>query len=403
MRAGWDEAPLERIAAFRSGLWVGKKGPFSTAKVIRNTNIKPNGKLSLDDVAEIEVEKKQLQSRLLEFGDIILERSGGGPKQPVGRAVCFELNESGYSFSNFTSVIRVIDKKRVSYRFLHLVLNWWYNSGVTEKIQSNSTGIRNLDFTAYKALHVPIPPLERQLRLVALLDEAFEGLDRARAHAEANLQNTRELFESALHRALSDSNGEWEVKPLGELGLIQTGSTPKTSEPGNFGDHVPFIKPGDFRSDGTLDYYNFGLSEKGAKVSRLVAPGSALMVCIGATIGKTGFTDRAIATNQQINAITPTDGVLGEYLYYQMLTPEFQAAVIHKSGQATLPIINKSKWSQLSIRVPLPRERQAAIVESMNRLRQQQVELISTYQGKLAYLSNLRRSLMEKAVSGELE
>ena len=46
------------------------------------------------------------------------------------------------------------------------------------------------------SLPIPLPPLEEQQRIVAVLDEAFEGLARARAHAEANLQNARELFDS---------------------------------------------------------------------------------------------------------------------------------------------------------------------------------------------------------------
>jgi type I restriction enzyme S subunit len=95
-------------------LWTGKKGPFVTAKVVRNTNIRANGVLSLDDVAEIEVEAKQFKSRQLNFGDIILEKSGGGPKQPVGRAVCFEMHDEDFSFSNFTAAITVADAKTLS-------------------------------------------------------------------------------------------------------------------------------------------------------------------------------------------------------------------------------------------------------------------------------------------------
>ncbi len=151
--------------------------------------------------------------------------------------------------------------------------------------------------------------VEEQQRIVAVLDEAFEGLARARAHAEANLQNARELFSSALHVAFVDDSISWNDAVLADLGSVVTGSTPKTSDKGNLGDNLPFVKPGDFLPDGSLVYDNHGLSEKGASVSRVFPAGSALMVCIGATIGKAGYSDRPIATNQQINAVVPKDGI----------------------------------------------------------------------------------------------
>jgi len=251
-------------------------------------------------------------------------------------------------------------------------------------------------------LTIPLPPLEEQHQIAAVLDEAFEGLSRARAHTEANLRDARELFQSALAGSFGGDGSDWEEFDLSDLGTIQTGSTPPTAEEGMSGDHVPFVKPGDFLPDGSLRYDNNGLSQKGASVSRLIKAGSALMVCIGATIGKAGFTDRQIATNRQINSITPKEGISGEYLYYQMLTPEFQASVIHRSGQATLPIINKSKWSSLRVKLPKQRSKQIEIVEKLALIRSQVDGLLACYQAKLAQIDALRQSLLQKAFAGEL-
>lgn len=296
MRERWITAPLADLATFRNGLWKGKKGPFTKAKIIRNTNIRKHGQISLDDVAEIEVEAKQLEKRRLQKGDIILERSGGGPKQAVGRAVCFELDEEDFSFSNFTSFIRVQDKSRLSYRYLHLVLNWWYETGVTEKIQSNSTGIRNLDFNAYKALDVPLPPLEDQQRIVAVLHDAFEGLARARANAEANLQNVRELFERVMAKSLSGVQvGESaECVELKDIVSFYNGDRgknyPNKSE--YVEDGVPWLNTGQIMPDGSLSLrkMNFISREKfdslgGGKIQ----PGDLVFCLRGATIGKTAF------------------------------------------------------------------------------------------------------------------
>jgi type I restriction enzyme S subunit len=102
----------------------------------------------------------------------------------------------------------------------------------------------------------------------------------------------------------------------------------------------------------SLDYENQGLSKLGLNKARVVDSNSVLMVCIGATIGKVGFTEREVTTNQQINSLTPLNGDCAQFLFYQMLTEDFQQKVLDASGQATLPIINKTKWSNLSLYLP---------------------------------------------------
>ncbi|MDB4403156.1 restriction endonuclease subunit S [bacterium] len=158
---GWSVRPLEDLCEFRNGLWKGKKAPYVHVGVIRNTNFTKSGFLDDQDIAYLDVEEKQFAKRQLQFGDLILEKSGGGPKQPVGRVITFEKTEGLFSFSNFTSVIRVVDPSVLSFQFLHRFLYWQYISGVTEGMQRRSTGIRNLDFTAYKQLSIPLPPPPR--------------------------------------------------------------------------------------------------------------------------------------------------------------------------------------------------------------------------------------------------
>jgi len=165
----WVE--LGEVCEFKSGLWKGKKEPMQRAKIVRNTNFAKFGRLDLSDVAEHPVETKQLKERRLEFGDIILENSGGGPTQPVGRVVFFNIkNNDIYSFSNFTSRIRVKDD-RIDKKFLYLYLDSFYLQGKTEMMQKRTSGIRNLDKKVYQAIKIPLPPLNVQKQLVAEMEE----------------------------------------------------------------------------------------------------------------------------------------------------------------------------------------------------------------------------------------
>jgi len=153
----------------------------------------------------------------------------------------------------------------------------------------------------------------------------------------------------------------WKIKKIREIGKVQTGSTPKTSDKNNFGDDISFIKPPDFLKDGSLNYSNQGLSKLGTKEARIIDKDSVLMVCIGATIGKVGFTEKEVTANQQINSLTPLNGDYPKFIFYQMLTKNFQQKVLDSSGQATLPIINKTKWSELSLFLPSPDEQKRIV------------------------------------------
>jgi len=143
----------------------------------------------------------------------------------------------------------------------------------------------------------------------------------------------------------------WEWVRLGELGEAQTGTTPPKKDSENFGNHIPFIGPGDIKNY-VIDYSGEGLSEIGISRGRLIEKDSVLMVCIGGSIGKHAVNDRNISCNQQINTITPYKRDSVKYLFYTMGTQYFQKMVLSQAGGSATPIINKQKWS--SIPVPLP-------------------------------------------------
>lgn len=170
-------------------MWVGKKGDLLKVKVLRNTNFKlNNGKLSYDDIAEIEVEKSQLESRKLQFGDIILEKSGGSDTQAIGRVVLFDKKDDEiYSFSNFCSRIRVENKTELNPIYLWLILNKFYNDGGTEALQ-NGVRLLNIDFNGYKRIKIPLPPLDIQKKIVSEI-EALEKQEQKAVEEVEKLRN----------------------------------------------------------------------------------------------------------------------------------------------------------------------------------------------------------------------
>ena len=71
------------------------------------------------------------------------------------------------------------------------------------------TAVTRLNIAHVRALQIPVPPLPEQERIVAILDEAFEGIATATAHAERNLHNARELFQSVLQSTFQQKGEDW--------------------------------------------------------------------------------------------------------------------------------------------------------------------------------------------------
>ena len=212
-----------------------------------------------------------------------------------------------------------------------------------------------------QSIKIPLPPLTEQERIVERLDAAFAQIDELKSNAERQLAEARALFQSALTQAMQPKPG-WQEKKLKEIGLTQTGTTPSKSDPENYGDFISFIRPAEIDTDGygNVNYESdVSLSEKGLSNGRLFKKHSILMVCIG-TIGKVCFTSQDVSCNQQINVLTPYKEHHFKFIYYAMRNDVFQKEVIKvaKSAQATLPIINKSKWENLTLFVPDIEEQQ---------------------------------------------
>jgi type I restriction enzyme S subunit len=176
----WDICSLNQTDyfEFENGIWKGTKGELVDCNILRNTNFLNDGTLNYSDVASIPIEKRHIIKKQLKPGDIIIERSGGGPSQPVGRVVFFERDSETFCFSNFTSRLRVIDQKKVDSRFLHQYLFYFHSIGKTNELQQRTTGIRNLMFEDYKKSIIPLPPLPEQHAIATTLRTVQEAKEK---------------------------------------------------------------------------------------------------------------------------------------------------------------------------------------------------------------------------------
>lgn len=410
MNSDWKILPLAELCEFRNGLWKGKKPPFINVGVIRNTNFSKNGALDDSNIAFLDVEEKQFRKRHLQLGDIILEKSGGGPKQPVGRVVLFDKESGLYSFSNFTSIIRLKDKSLLDFNYLHRLLYWYYLSGMTEGMQRRSTGIRNLDFSAYKGLSVPFPPLPVQKRIVSILDEAFAGIETAIANTEKNLANARELFEVTRDLTFLSAPDSWVERSLSELCSIKHGFAFKSEYFATEGKYVvltpgSFWEHGGFRDQGKKTKFYTGETPAGFILSK----GDFLLAMTEQAVGLLGSSlivpesDRYLH-NQRLGLVEVSPGVQWEndFFSHQLNTRAFREAVQATASGVKVRHTSPTKLGVIAIRVPATRSEQAETAERLNDLEAESDRLQAIYSEKLSALAELKQSLLYKAFSGEL-
>lgn len=160
----------------------------------------------------------------------------------------------------------------------------------------------------------------------------------------------------------------WISARIGDLGEVITGSTPSKKDSSFFGGNIPFYKPTDLDAGYEVIEAREHLSELGASESRIIPAFSILVTCIGATIGKTGLARRICATNQQINAIVLLlNYVNPKWLFWMISSPRGQQMIVDNSSATTMPIINKSRFTELIFPVP-PLSEQSRIVEKIEEL-----------------------------------
>ena len=132
-----------------SGEWGTDDETGSGIPVLRTTNFTNEGVVNYDNVVTRIISKKNIDEKYLRPGDIILEKSGGSDKQPVGRVIYYDGPEKTYLFNNFTGLLRVKDKNQWWPRYVFYSLYANYRKGGTREYENKTTGLHNLKTDAY--------------------------------------------------------------------------------------------------------------------------------------------------------------------------------------------------------------------------------------------------------------
>jgi type I restriction enzyme S subunit len=409
--------PLHDSRAFQiiSGLWKGSRGPFVRTRVLRSTNFRGDGLLDYGDVAELDVDESQFSERRLEPKDIIIERSGGGPKQPVGRVGLFEPpDDANYCTSNFTSVIRVVDKQAFDPTFVSLFLHDLYLSGNTEQLQRATTGIRNLAWSDYLDFPVPRLPLVEQRSIVLALNIAQRSylLEAEMVTNAEQLKRTamRELFTRGLHgeETKESETGpvpeKWSEVKLGDLLRIRHGYAFEGAFFRPTGEYT-LLTPGHFAEDG-------GFRHQGDKTKcftgtiplGFVLQEGDLVVAMteqkSGLLGSAAFIPRGkYLHNQRLGLVADLDAnrLSKRYLFHFLNYASVRAIISRNASGFKVRHTSPDKIRSITIALPSLSE-QDEIANIFDAIDQK----INLHKRKGIILDDLFKALVHKLMTGEI-
>jgi len=404
-----DESHFQLI----SGLWKGERGPLKLGRVIRATNFSGDGLLDFDDVVELSVEERYFAERRLAHGDIIVERSGGGPKQPVGRiAIFIPPDNHSYFSSNFTTALRVLERNTFDPEYVALYLHALYLAGATETLQRATTGIRNLDWYEYLRFEVPVLPLDAQKKLVRIIGGVRKAyrIERQQVDVLTELKRAamRDLFTRGLRgepqkeTEIGPVPESWEIVPLGSIALARGGTSFPPLLQGRSRGDLPFYKVSDMNLPGNevemLTSVNWINRTDAEQLRAKPFPRETIIFPkVGGALhtNKKRILSVESLVDNNIMGVTVLDPefCLPKYLFGWFQTLNLSAM----ANSGPLPSINGSQIYELKLPIPRPDEQRdiVTILDAIDRK-------IDLHCKKRAALEELFKALLHKLMTGEI-
>jgi type I restriction enzyme, S subunit len=400
--------------------YVAKGTPFVRSMNVHFDGFSPEGLVFLNSA-----QAEALRHVAIQEGDVLLNITGAS----IGRVMTVPASLAGARVNQHVSIIRLRDGVEPNY-----VAAYLRSPSVQRKINSEEYGVTRQALTKawITEFELPLPPVAEQKQIMAKLEERLESVNAARdllGHIPGLLKRFRQAVLAAAYNGgltegwrkehagfelpVADSSlgggagdpdlpAGWRPSTIGELGQVSTGTTPPKTEPAYYGGNVPFFKPTDLDAGYSVSEAREWLTAVGATKARLLSAYAVLVTCIGATIGKTGLSRVAGATNQQINAVEPEPSVCSpSWLYWAVCSPALQSSIRDEASETTLPILNKSRFEALSINVP-PRREQDEIVLRVEALFGLTDALVKRVAEASARSDRVTQAILDKAFRGDL-
>lgn len=407
MKKGWEIKRLGEVCELMNGYaFQSKQYTNEGFFVIRIGNVQ-DGYIELNNPRYIKLKEEKQKKFILQSGDILISLTGN-----VGRVGVIQEEHLPAVLNQRVAKISIKKELKTDKEYLLYFLTSEYF--ISELIKAGrGAAQQNISTTDIENLEIPLPPLSEQQRIVSILDEAFTAIAKAKANAELNLKNTKELFESYLQEALSHKGDDWEEKRLGEIIDFFNGFAFKSSDAvemsntqllrmGNlYQNNLSLERSPVFYPDKFIDTY-----------SKYLLKENDLIISLTGTTGKEDYgyavkipkTEKSLLLNQRISKIIIKDvnKISQDYLFHFLHSRLF-LDILYSTANGTRQA-NLSTETMKGLEFSFPNyETQKVIVQKLDALSLEAKKLEVIYQRKLDDLEELKKSILQKAFAGELK
>ena len=295
-----------------------------------------------------------------------------------------------------------IDSDYLFYQLLHL------QPTISGKEGAVFASINKADIANLPISWIPLP---EQHRIVAILDEAFAEIAQAKAHAEKNLQNARELFESHLNAIFSQRGDGWEEKRLESITTkIGSGATPRGGGKSYKAEGISLIR--------SLNVHDLGFkylklafiddAQANALSNVEVRQNDVLLNITGASVARCCIVPEDVLparVNQHVSIIRPVTEIIdAEFLHYLLISKPYKDQLLKtgEEGGSTRQAITKAQIQNFMVRYPPTIQEQREYVTKLDVVFGETQRFESIYQQKLNALEELKKSILHDAFRGEL-
>jgi type I restriction enzyme S subunit len=398
MREGWELKTLNELFDVKSSKrvhkadWKDSGVPFYRAREV--VKLAQNG--SVDNALFISEElynEFTKEKGAPKVGDIIISAVG-----TLGQ--CYLVKSGDKFYFKDASVLWFENISNVNTRYIEYAFK---SDLVMKQVMHKSMGatVGTLTISRAKIIEIPIPPLPEQQQIVALLDQAFEAIDQAKANIEKNIENAKELFQSKLNNIFSQKGEGWEEKTLGEVVSVIGGGTPSKKVEKYYNGDIPWATVRDMNSD-KLSVTDHRITELGLKESSAnIIPKEHTIIATRVGLGKVCILEQDTAINQDLKGLIPKSkyDILNDFIFwwYKSIAHKVVDAGTGATVQGVkLPFVKGLTFPLTS------KEEQVRVVNLLNKFSLDVENVENTYLKKLSDLDELKKSILQKAFAGEL-
>jgi type I restriction enzyme S subunit len=334
------------------------------------------------------------------YDDVLLTIVG-----TIGRVAVVPKEHRNFTLQRSVAVLKT-DKEKIYSRFLMFSLQ-----NILDYLTSESRGVaqKGIYLKQLRELEIPIPPIQEQKQIVAILDQAFTAIDQAKANIEKNIVNAKELFQSKLNAIFSQRGDGWEENSIDEISTVVNGYSFKSKD-FSVDNKIKSIK---ITNVGIMEFVedssnNLPMSflQEYSKVQvhegDLVLALTRTIISDGLKVARVPESYHNSLLNQRVAAIVPNLSLVNsDYLYYYFSSDIVYNYVLSNVNTLMQPNLSIKDLKRMTIPIT-SLEGQRRISIQIEGLSEKTNFLISNYEVKLNNIEELKKSILQKAFSGEL-